>query len=64
MSEIHVNLLQTFVPCHPIKDKLRDLLGQSYLSDIVNRLVGLKLCLDRYSWGAGKLGSECSSWFI
>ncbi len=25
---------------------------------------GLKVCLNRYSWGAGKVGSEYSSWFI
>ncbi len=25
---------------------------------------GLKVCLKRYSWGAGKVGSEYSSWFI
>ncbi len=24
----------------------------------------LKVCLNRYSWGAGKVGSEYSSWFI
>ncbi len=23
----------------------------------------IKVCLNRYSWGAGKLGSEYSSWF-
>ncbi len=26
--------------------------------------VYLKVCLNRYSWGAGKVGSEYSSWFI
>ncbi len=24
----------------------------------------IKVCLNRYSWGAGKVGSEYSSWFI
>ncbi len=23
-----------------------------------------KVCLNRYSWGAGKVGSEYSSWFM
>ncbi len=25
--------------------------------------IPIKVCLNRYSWGAGKLGSEYSSWF-
>ncbi len=28
----------------------------------IRRLI--KVCLNRYSWGAGKVGSEYSSWFI
>ncbi len=30
----------------------------------MNDSYDLKVCLNRYSWGAGKVGSEYSSWFI
>ncbi len=31
---------------------------------ITLRSIGVKVCLNRYSWGAGKLGSEYCSWFM
>ncbi len=30
----------------------------------MTKLYPIKVCLNRYSWGAGKVGSEYSSWFI
>ncbi len=31
---------------------------------LIHRNVNIKVCLNRYSWGSGKVGSEYSSWFI
>ncbi len=34
------------------------------VSVIKETFVSVKVCYNRYSWGAGKQGSEYSSWFI
>ncbi len=36
----------------------------SIISQAPTFIVDIKVCLNRYSWGAGKVGSEYSSWFI
>ena len=38
--------------------------ARDFWKEILRNSKVIKVCLNRYSWGAGKVGSEHSSWFI